>query len=152
VVREDGVRRQAGRLVFLGVVAVAGACGGASSGTTPTPTTTTTTPASTTPPTTLGPAPMTATITITERGATPRDVTIAVGGRVTFVNNDPNLAHDMTSDPHPAHTQCPQTNDVGLLRPGQTGSTAAYTVARFCDYHDHGQPDNRSLTGRITIR
>ncbi len=34
----------------------------------------------------------------------PSSVTIAAGGRVTMVNNH-NRAHDMSSDPHPEHTQ-----------------------------------------------
>ena len=38
-------------------------------------------------------------------GVSPRDITVAVGSRVTFVNND-SMPHDMASDPHPEHTLC----------------------------------------------
>ena len=59
-----------------------------------------------------------ATITIGADGiASPRSVTIAPGGRVTFVNSH-NRSHDMASDPHPEHTDCPEINQVGFLQPG----------------------------------
>jgi plastocyanin len=47
-----------------------------------------------------------ATITITASGVSPSSVTIASGNRVTFVNND-TVVHEMASDPHPIHTDCP---------------------------------------------
>src|SRR5688572_31910742 len=43
------------------------------------------------------------TITITSAGVSPKDIVVARGARVTFVNND-NVGHDMNSDPHPEHT------------------------------------------------
>jgi hypothetical protein len=74
-----------------------------------------------------------------------------VGGRVTFVNND-TAFHEMSSDPHPIHTDCPEINQVGALGPGTTRQTAAFTRARTCGFHDHGQENNRSLQGSIVIR
>src|SRR4029450_11469504 len=83
---------------------------------------TTTTPPTTTPPTTGG-NPTTATITIGADGrVSPASVTIAPGGRVTMVNNH-TRAHDMSSDPHPEHTQCPEINQIGFLSPGQRWTT-----------------------------
>jgi plastocyanin len=132
------------------VLVAAAACGGGgSSPTTPTPTTTTTT---TVPPTGGGGNPATATITIGANGAvSPSSVTIAPGGRVTFVNNH-NQAHDMSSDPHPEHTQCPEINSVGFLTAGQTRTTANMNTARTCGFHDHNLPDNTGLQGRIIIQ
>jgi plastocyanin len=78
-------------------------------------------------------------------------VTIAAGGRVTFVNND-SRAHDMESDPHPDHTDCPAINDVGFLSPGQTKVTNTLTAVRRCGFHDHNQPDTASLRGPIVIQ
>ncbi len=49
----------------------------------------------------------TTTITMTSSGASPRDITVPLGSRVTFVNND-TQPHDMASDPHPEHTDCPR--------------------------------------------
>jgi plastocyanin len=97
------------------------------------------------------PTPTVTTITITASGASPRDVTIAVGDRVRFVNND-SRSHNMTSDPHPEHTECPEINQAGFLTPNQSRETGNFVQARTCGYHDHDNPNNVSLTGRITIR
>lgn len=93
----------------------------------------------------------TATVTITATGVSPSEVTISVGQRVTFVNNN-RTAHDMSSDPHPEHTDCPAMNNVGFIQPGQTKDTGNFTTARTCGFHDHNQPSNTSLIGRIIIR
>lgn len=95
--------------------------------------------------------PVAATITITASGASPRNVTIPVGSRVTFVNND-NRVHDMSSDPHPVHTDCPQINLVGALSAGANRSTGNLSTPRVCGFHDHNLPDEASLRGTITIQ
>ncbi len=93
-----------------------------------------------------------ATITIGSNGAvSPAQVTITVGQSVTFVNNDTRL-HDMTSNPHPSHTDCPPMNAVGTLSPGRTKLTDAFTTARACGFHDHNLPQDAGLQGSITIR
>ncbi len=97
------------------------------------------------------PAPSTATITITSAGASPQTVTIAAGGRVTFVNND-TRSHDMSSDPHPTHTDCSAVNQVGFLTPGQSRETGNLTTVRTCGFHDHDQPSNSRLQGQIIIQ
>jgi hypothetical protein len=58
----------------------------------------------------------------------------------------------MESDPHPAHTDCPSMNAVGLLSAGQTKLTNAFTAARSCGFHDHNNPDSAGLQGRIVIQ
>ena len=114
--------------------------------------TTPTTPTPTPPPTGGGGNPATATITIGANGAvSPSSVTIAPGGRVTFVNSH-NQAHDMSSDPHPEHTQCPEINSVGFLTAGQTRTTANMNTARTCGFHDHNLPDSAGLKGSIIIQ
>lgn len=102
-------------------------------------------------PTTPDPPSSATTITITSAGASPRDVTIAVGTRVRFVNND-SRSHNMTSDPHPDHTDCPEINQAGFLTPGQSRETGNLVQVRTCGFHDHDNPNTVSLTGRITIR
>ena len=92
-----------------------------------------------------------ATITITSSGVSPKAVTVTVGSRVLFVNND-SREHDMASDPHPIHTDCPPINDVGTLSPGQSRMTGNLTTARTCGYHDHENPSTTSLQGTITIQ
>ena len=91
-----------------------------------------------------------ATITITAAGVSPSSVTVSPGQRVTFVNND-SRPHDMASDPHPEHNQCPEIN-VGFLQAGQSGTTQNLNTVRTCGFHDHNQPDVRSLQGTIRIQ
>ena len=97
------------------------------------------------------PGPSAATITITSSGVSPKSVTIPVGGRVTFVNND-SRAHDMSSNPHPEHTDCPAINDAGFLQPGQSRQTGNLNTARTCGFHDHGRDWDTSLQGTIVIQ
>jgi plastocyanin len=103
------------------------------------------------PTTPSGPPVATNTITITAAGASPRNVEIALGSRVRFVNND-SRPHNMTSDPHPDHTDCPAIDQAGFLQPGQSRETGNLVVARTCGFHDHDNFDNANLKGTITIR
>jgi plastocyanin len=90
-----------------------------------------------------------ATITIAGRAVSPNAVTINKGERVTFVNND-TVAHTMSSDPHPAHTDCPPLN-IGTLAPGQQRDSGTLNTVRSCGFHDHDDPDNVALRGTVTI-
>ena len=92
-----------------------------------------------------------ATITISATGVSPNAVTISVGQGVTFVNND-SRGHQIASNPHPSHTDCPAINALGTLGAGQTRMTDALTTARTCGFHEHGDPSNASFQGTITIR
>jgi plastocyanin len=99
-----------------------------------------------------GPAPSNPnTFTITAAGVSPREMTVAQGSRVLFVNND-NRRHDMASDPHPEHNDCPELDPVGGLAPGQSRESANLVRVRTCGFHDHDAPDNAALKGRIIIR
>ena len=143
-------RVKQGLAAAMVVALTAAACGGGSSSTPSTPTTPTS-PTTPTPPTT-GPNPSTATITIgTDGRVSPSSVTIAPGGRVTMINND-SRAHDMSSDPHPEHTQCPEINQIGFLTTGQSRTSGNFNTARTCGFHDHNLPDNTALQGRIVIQ
>jgi hypothetical protein len=127
--------------VLLAFSLALGACGGSlspSSPSTPAPT-----PSPSGPP---GP-----TVLLTPTGATPKVIQVTVGGRVAFVNQD-NQVHEIFSDPHPEHTDCPPINDVGVLAPGETRTTGVFTVARTCGYHDHGLPTNTLFQGTIVIQ
>jgi plastocyanin len=94
--------------------------------------------------------PQDATITITASGVTPQNVTVTVGSRVTFVNNDTAM-HQPSSDPHPVHTDCPNINQP-ILSAGQSGTTLAVTTARTCGFHDHlNDNTNASMRGTITV-
>jgi plastocyanin len=84
-------------------------------------------------------------------GASPKMIQVPVGSRVTFVNQD-NQHHEIFSDPHPIHTDCPPINDVADLAPGESRATGVLTVARTCGYHDHGLPTNTLFQGTIVIQ
>jgi len=125
--------------VALVLTALAVACGGGNdSPTAPTP-----------PPTGGSPAPPALTLTITANGLSAGGE-VAVGGTVTIVNNA-STPHEMSSDPHPVHTDCPVLN-IGLLQPGQQRTSQPLTSARTCGMHDHINPGTQSLTRSIVIR
>lgn len=125
------------RAAALAVLVAAAACGskGSSSVTAPT----------------LVTAVQTTTITITSAGVSPNNIEVAVGARVLFINND-SRSHNMTSDPHPEHTDCPPINSVGFLQAGQQLTTGNLTTVRTCKYHDHDDPSNTKLLGQIVIK
>jgi plastocyanin len=132
-----------GWLTAACVVLVCGGCGGSS------------TPSSPSPPSNPGGGgggtSGGTTFTITSSGVSPKSITVAAGTQVTFVNND-NQQHDMASDPHPVHTDCPEINAVGNLSPNQSRMTNPLRTVRTCGFHDHNQPSNASLTGTIVIQ
>ena len=82
---------------------------------------------------------------------TPLEITIAVGQRVTFVNNDVR-AHDVVGGIDPAHPECPEILQAGFLTPGRSGETGVFTTARTCEYHDHSALGVPAFQGRIIIR
>ena len=132
-------------LALLGTLVTAAACGGGSSPTSPSG-------SSPVVQSTGAVAASGATIAISSSGAvSPSTVTITVGQSVTFVNND-SRTHDMSSDPHPSHTNCPSIGNVSSLSPGQTKVTFGFASPGSCGYHDHNNPDATSLKGTIVIQ
>jgi plastocyanin len=81
----------------------------------------------------------------------PLEITISVGQRVTFVNND-QRAHDVVGGIDPAHPDCPEILEAGFLTPGQRRETGIFTSARTCEYHDHTALGVPAFQGRIIIR
>jgi plastocyanin len=127
------------RFALVAALLAAAGCGSSGGGgTTPSPT-----PAPTPTPTN--------TITITAAGVSPSSVQISAGSRVLFINSDAR-AHNMTSDPHPEHDQCPEINQVGFLSPGQSHETGNLVTVRTCGFHDHDDPNTKSLQGSIVIK
>lgn len=91
-------------------------------------------------------------ITISSTGAvSPAELIVPPGTRVLFINNH-SRRHDMTSDQHPDHLDCPEINQAGLLQPGQSRETGNLVAVRTCGFHDHENPDDPMLKGRIVIR
>jgi plastocyanin len=125
-------------------LAAAIACGGNSSSNPGTPST--------------GPAPTTCTapststtITISNNSVCPQNITVPRGTQVTFVNSD-TRRHEMTSDPHPEHTDCPELNQVGNLEVGQSRQSGNLNTVRRCGFHDHLQNEVQAMKGAITIQ
>ena len=124
---------RAGRITSLLTVSLAVACNGSPNEPSPSPT------------------PAAATITITASGVSPKSVQISLGQRVRFVNNS-TVEHDMGSDPHPDHTDCPPLNVVGILKPGESRETGNFVIVRTCGFHDHLDPNNVGLQGSVVTR
>ena len=116
----------------------AAACGGSSGGgpsINPTPS-----------PSPVGPPVM----TITPSGVNPQVLhTFDSRESVTFVNADAQ-PHDLRSDPHPAHTDCPAING-GPLQPGERREITGPSLPRFtlCFYHDESDPTNNAFRGVV---
>jgi plastocyanin len=127
-------RVTSGVVVACGVALIIGACGGNNASPTPTP----------------GPT-NTMTITIANNAVSPKNISVPRGSQVTFINND-NRTHDMESDPHPEHTDCPAINQVGTLNPGQSRQSGNLNIARVCGFHDHDQAGVIALQGSITVQ
>jgi len=81
----------------------------------------------------------------------PLEITIAVGQRVTFVNNDTRV-HDVVGGIDPNNPDCPEIAQAGFLAPGQRGVTGVFNTARTCEYHDHTMLSVPAFQGRIIIR
>jgi plastocyanin len=133
-----------GVVAVCGMALIIGACGGSggNSGSGSTPTSPTTPPPG---------ATNTLTIAIANNAVSPKNIIVPRGSQVTFTNND-NRAHDMESDPHPDHTDCPELAQVGFLNPGQTRQSGNLNIARVCGFHDHNQAEVTGLQGSITIQ
>jgi plastocyanin len=130
--------RTLSRLFALAALAVMLSCGGSSS-------------SSTAP--TAGCTPSTAanTFVIQNNQVCPQAMTVTRGSQVTMINSDSRV-HEMDSDPHPEHNDCPELNQIGFLNPGQSRLSGNLNIARKCGFHDHGNPDNTGLRGTITIQ
>ena len=132
--------------VLVAMTVLALGCGGGSDSTQ-----TGGTPTTPTPPNPGTPPVSTTTITITAAGVSPQRITVSPGTRVTFVNSD-SRNHEMNSDPHPTHGDCPAIDDVGFLAPGQSKQTGNLNVVRTCGYHDHNMDSVASLRGQIVVQ
>ena len=92
------------------------------------------------------------TVTISGSGIVgPKELTVPPGSRVLFVNSH-SRRHDMTSDPHPDHLDCPELNQVGVLNAGQSRESGNLVTVRTCGFHDHDDPNNDNLRGSIIVR
>jgi hypothetical protein len=89
--------------------------------------------------------------TVTAAAAAPARGILKPLGVALFINND-TRSHNMTSDPHPEHNDCPEINQAGFLLPGERRETGNLVIARVCGFHDHDSPEIQNLHGTITIK
>ena len=80
----------------------------------------------------------------------PTTLVIEAGERVVFVNAD-EVDHDMSSDKHPTHSDCPAINQAGFLRPGESRESGNFVRAETCAFHDHLNPGQPSMRGMIVV-
>ena len=125
-----------GVAVAGGMAIAAAACGGSSDSAAPAP----------------SPVPGAAnTLTISNNAISPQTITVTRGSQVTIVNSD-TRSHQMESDPHPEHTDCPELNQIGFLNAGQSRQSGNLNTARKCGMHDHNSPETAGLKATITIQ
>lgn len=135
-----GMTRMWSGVALAGAMAVMVACGSSSS------------PANTTGPSGgCTPSSSPNTLVIQNNIICPQTLTVTRGSQVTVVNSD-SRAHEMDSDPHPEHTDCPELNQIGHLEPSQSRQSGNLNIARKCGMHDHTSPDTASLKATVTIQ
>jgi hypothetical protein len=132
--------RVIGGVAAAGAMVLAIACGGGSS-------------SATSPTGSAGCTPSSSpnTFVIQNNTICPSTMTVKLGSQVTVINSD-SRAHEMDSDPHPEHTDCPELNQIGHLEPSQSRQSGNLIVARTCGMHDHTAPDVSSLWASIVIQ
>ena len=91
------------------------------------------------------------TLVIQNNTISPSALTGTRGTQITILNSD-SLVHEMTSDPHPEHTDCPELNQIGFLNPAQSKQSGNLNTVRRCGLHDHRAPNTASLKATITIQ
>lgn len=78
-------------------------------------------------------------------GLDPYSIEVPVDARVTFLNDDSNFPHEMTS-------ACPEVDAVGRLQPGESGQTGPFKTPKTCSFHDRLNPGNPLRHGTIVVR
>jgi plastocyanin len=133
------IGRWASGIALAGGMTVVFACGSSSS------------PGTTGPSGACTPSANPATFVIQNNTICPSALTVSRGTQVTILNSD-SRTHEMDSDPHPEHTDCPELNSIGFLNPGQSRQSGNLNIARKCGLHDHSAPDIATLKATITIQ
>ena len=91
------------------------------------------------------------TLVVMNNAICPQAITVNRGTQLTITNQD-SQTHEMTSDPHPEHTDCVELNQIGFLNPGQSRASGNLNTAKRCGMHDHGNPNSAALKATITIQ
>ncbi len=79
----------------------------------------------------------------------PKAVTVTAGTTLVFKNSD-TTSHQISSDPHPTHTDLAGF-DVGPIAPGGSASFT-FTKIGSWGYHDHLDAFNANLQGTVIVQ
>ena len=121
-------------------LAVLTACGSSSS------------PVAPSPPVVAAPGtPPPSVITLSASGFSPQELTVPIGGRVTFHNAD-RIGHDIASGLEHNAPECREIDLVGFLVAGERRDTAIFEQAKTCRFHDHDNVGAAAFQGQIVIR
>lgn len=91
----------------------------------------------------------TARMTLSSTGANPTSFVLAAGSTLEILNTDA-AAHEMSSDPHPSHTNCPQLNG-GSVAPGGSVILQVGETAMSCGMHDQLNPQDTRFRATVQI-
>lgn len=91
-----------------------------------------------------------AVLTLTDAGVDASELRIAVGERIEIVNSS-SQTHQIQSNPHPVHDECPPINQPGRLGPGERGFTDPFSTAMTCGFHDHLNPFVAAFQGDVIV-
>ncbi len=90
------------------------------------------------------------TVMLESTGPNPREITIAVGESVSFMNHDA-VPHTVAGGASQGQPACSEINAVGVLGPAEIRPTAPFLMPKACDYHiPRGQ--TVLFSGRIVVR
>ena len=90
------------------------------------------------------------TVMLESTGPNPREITIAVGESVSFMNHDA-VPHTVAGGASQSQPACSEINAVGVLGPAEIRPTAPFLTPKACDYHvPRGQ--TVLFSGRIVVR
>ena len=95
-------------------------------------------------------APSTATVEIRSIGFDRTLVIVAPGGRVTFRNRD-TVSHQIASNVHPDHQQCPQLNSPLLAAGESFTATMSQEDHRSCGFHDEQRLNEPGFRGTVDV-
>jgi plastocyanin len=96
---------------------------------------------------TPSPATSSVTVSITDAGFVPANITVKPGTTVTFVNNG-QQAHWVASNPHPTHTDLPGFDAKHAMAPGESYVFVFEKIGTW-GYHDHLNP---STMGAVVVQ
>lgn len=89
------------------------------------------------------------TITFSDSGITPAQVTVKSGSFLTFQNNSTKKV-SVGSDPHPTHTQNPEITGGEFVLDLEPGATSGVTMTKVGSwgFHDHLNP---AVRGKVIV-